>query len=498
MATVIFEKSRALSEFIVLPGYVPKDYSPGRIELSVPLTKYKEGEEPKIKLNAPFLSAAMQSVTGPEMAVAMARCGGLGVIYCSQTAQEQAEMIRKVKNFKAGFVEPETVGPGMLITQVTRLSEERGYHTFPVTDERGRFLGIIKRNDYNIDKHGHMSVKERMINADKIYFAYYDDVEDDLKKAHDLLTESHSSVLPILDRDGTLRYLVFRKDIDENLDNPNELVDGRKRYIVGAAVNTHDYESRAPLLAEAGADIFFIDTSQGFNDYLAETIQYLKNKYPDIPVVGGNIVTGDGFNFMVQNGADAVKVGMGSGSICITQEQIGVGLGQATAIMNVAEMRDKYCRETEIYVPIISDGGVMISKDILVSIALGADAVMMGKYFAGCDESPTEVQERMVTDEKGRRIMMKVKPYWGEGSSKAKQWMLKRYDHAIFEEGIEDYVFYQGLLKKHFSSALAQLKDGIRKSGSRNIQGLHKNANVQIISQMSLKEGKPHGLVEHQ
>lgn len=497
---IIESPSRALSEYdiqehILLPSHIPTDFTTDKVALVTSLIKNNPSDSP-FRLNIPIVSAAMQAVTGPKMAIAMAKLGGIGVIFCSQLPEREAEMVKAVKDYKAGFVVPDTVSPDTKIEELIKLAEEKGYSTFPVVNN-GRLVGYITKNDYHKERHRHLSVRDRMIPFDldrekgKVVFAFEDEINGDLHKAREILIESHHGSLPIVDRSGALKFVVFKKDIDEHLENPLELVDAQKRYLVGAAINTRDYKERVPLLVKAGADVLFVDTSQGYTDFVAETLHFVTKEFPNIPVVAGNIVTKEGFLFLVNNGAHAVKVGMGPGSICITQEQIGVGRGQATAIHEVANARDEYFRETGIYVPIIADGGIVIAKDITVALALGADSVMAGRYVAGCDESLTEVRviTRIVD---GKQQEFREKPYWGEGSAKAKNWQEKRYGHASFEEGIEGFVPCVGSLKTHLQQALAKIKDGMRKAGCRSIRELHEKAVLQVISDGSIKEGRVH------
>lgn len=499
---IIESPSRALSEYelqehVLLPSHVPTDFTADKVTLATPLIKNNPSDSP-FRLNIPVVSAAMQSVTGPRMAIAMAKMGGLGVIFCSQPPEKEAEMVKAVKDYKAGFVVPDTVPPTMKILDLVKLSGDKGYSTFPVSDN-GKLIGYITKNDYHKERHRHLAVKDRMMTFNlsreksRVIFAFEDEINGDLHTACDILIESHHSSLPIVDRNGALKYVVFKKDIDEHLENPLELVDTKKRYTVGAAINTHDYKVRIPLLIEAGADVLFIDTSQGYTDFVKETLEYATKEFSAIPIVAGNIVTKEGFRFLVESGAHAVKVGMGPGSICITQEQIGVGRGQATAIKEVAEERDKYFAETGIYIPIIADGGIVIAKDITVALALGADAVMVGRYLAGCDESPTEIRVITRTVD-GQAREFREKPYWGEGSAKAKQWQEKRYGHSSFEEGVEAFVPSAGPLKTHLEQALLKIKDGMRKAGCRSIRELHETAVLQVVSEGSIREGRVHDI----
>lgn len=475
------EPSRTLMEFRLLPGLTTEDTTQLNISLRTPLV-YSEDEDQTIYLNIPIVAAAMQSVSGVQMAIELAKLGGTAFIYCSQTIQQQAEMIRKIKKHKAGFVSPKTVSLETPISEVFELTRQRGYNTFPVVDGSNRLLGIITKNDYDVKPHGDRPVKERMIPREQLTVGI--DI-DDIKEANTLLRETHQSILPIVDKQDHLLYLVFRKDIRNHLDNPNEVLDPHKRYIASAAVNTHDYEKRVPALVEAGVDVLAIDASDGFSVFQARTLQWIQSHFPDTPVIGGNIITAEGFDFLAEHGARAVKVGMGGGSICITQEQKGTGRGLATAIIKVAEARDKYFKQTGKYIPLIADGGIVNSKDVIIALALGADYVMMGRYFARMDESPTE----KVTI---RNQVMK--PYWGEGSARARDWKELRYQQAMFVEGVEGFVQYAGKLRDNLPETLSKIKAAISSVGAVNIRELHEKAELEVVSALSIREGQVHDI----
>jgi len=484
--------SRRLQEYLLLPGKIPKGISTNEIDLSSPLTRYDRGDKPKLRLNIPILSASMQAVTGPEMAIEMAELGGAGVIYCSQPIEEEANMVRRVKSHKAGFVVPYVLSPQTPIGEVQRRVEERGFSTFPITEDgmsNGKLVGYLTKNDFDPRLHSGLKVVDRMIPVENVSHAMLKDVTDDkgdldLNKANELLRECHHGSLPILGGDGRLCYVVFKRDVEEHLKNPLELVDDRKRFICGAAINTHDYAERAKAVVDAGADFLVIDTSQAYSEYVEDCLRYSKKNLQGIPVIAGNVVTKEGFEFLVENEADGVKVGMGSGSICITQEQINVGLGQATAIIEVAKARDELFKEKGVYVPIVSDGGISRTGDITMALALGADSVMVGRFLAGTEESRSARVTHHVTID-GRTVQEIVKEYWGEGSNRARDWSRFRYGHTDFEEGIETYVSYVGPLRDYLLPSLTMVRDGIRKAGGKNIKELHKKAVVQVLSSLS-------------
>ncbi len=487
------EVSRTLQEYLILSGYISEGLGPDEVDLSTYLTRYKRGEEKSsMVMNIPILSAAMQCVTGPEMAISLARLGGLGVVPRSQTIENQAQMISDVKGYKAGFVTPETVLPEVPLEDVQRRMETTGYSKFPVVNPQGKLLGVITDNDFDPELHLNKSLttRDRMISVERLGVAYDDEIGGDIKEANRRLRDGHHSVLPIIDRHGKLLSLVFKKDWKMHERHPNELLDDEKRYKVGAAIDTHDYEERAPALVEAGVDVLFIDSSQGYTDYQIKALNYVKGIYPDIYVVCGNVVTGDGFEFLAKAGADAVKVGMSSGYGCITKEQIGVGRGQATAVKEVANARSSYFNETDMYVPIISDGGVIVAKDVPIALALGADSVMVGSYVSGCDESPPPVQEIEVEVEGIGPLMIRVKPYWGEASRRGMEWMQGRYGHSSFKEGVETWVPYYGPLDSHLGDALSKIRDGMRKAGCRNIEELHEKVRLELLSSLSIKKSR--------
>ena len=480
---VRFEPSRTLTEFRLLPGLTTPEAAIGRVSLGTPLV-HRPDRDDVVALKLPAVAAAMQSVSGVEMGIELARLGGVAFIYCSQSIEDQAAMVRRIKSHKAGFVEPRTIGPDLPLCEVDLLRKEAGFSTFPVVANDGRLLGLITRRDYDVRSHGQLPACERMIPRDQL------DVGvriTSLEEANGLLIEGHRSVLPIVDEDDQLLSLVFRKDIEDHLDNPDQVVDARKRLIAVAAINTHDYAERVPALVEAGVDVVGIDASDGHTVHQRTTIEWIRSEFPKIPVIGGNVITEAGFAFLVESGAGAVKVGMGGGSICITQEQKGTGRGLATAVMEVAAARDRYREKTGIYVPLIADGGVVYSKDVVIALALGADAVMMGRYFARMDESPTDKM----------RISGRVmKPYWGEGSARARAWSPARYNQAGFLEGVEGFVEYAGKLKENLPELASKLRAAMASCGCSTIDELHEKAELELVSALSIREGKVHDIIQ--
>ena len=449
-------------------------------------------EEPPISINIPMVSAVMQAVSNDTMAIALAREGGISFIYGSQTPDAQAQMVRNVKSYKAGFVVSDSnLRPDATLQDVLDLYEKTGHSTVAVTDDgtgTGKLLGIVTDKDYRVSR---MDPSEKvssfMAPMEKLYFVYED---TSLKTANDIIWEHKLNALPIVDREGRLKYFVFRKDYSTHKANPLECIDSHKRYMVGAGINTRDYAERVPKLVEAGVDVLCIDSSEGFTEWQKITIDYIREKYGDSVKVGaGNVVDADGFRFLAECGADFVKVGIGGGSICITREQKGIGRGQATALLEVARERDRHFEETGIYIPVCSDGGIVHDYHITLALAMGADFVMLGRYFSRFDESPTE---------KVRINGNYYKEYWGEGSNRARNW--QRYDlggaaKLSFEEGVDAYVPYAGSLKDNVGATLGKVRSTMCNCGVLTIPELQKNARLTVVSSTSIIEGGSHDVI---
>lgn len=509
---IISEPSRTFMEYRFLPGETVKDCTPDNISLRIPLTKFTKErgiESAKIILNVPFLSAAMQSVTGAELAIVLAQNGGIGVHYCSQAIEEQARKVREVKDEKAGFVKPNTLFPDDTVRDAFIRAKDKNHSIYPIADKDGMLLGSININYLkNVDMDTKLSdvmrkfipetmenichsIRERKISDKEIIkiireYIPFAQAGINLKEAYKILEDSNSKFIAIVGRNNKLDSLVFRKDIYRHLSHPNELVDSNQRYMSAAAINTHDYEKRVPALVDAGVDLLVVDSSDGHTQWQKECIQFCKRQYSHIPIMGGNIITAEGFKYLVEAGADAVKVGMGGGSICITQEQKGTGRGQADVVKEVSKARDDYFNDTGTYIPIISDGGHAFAKDMTMALAFGADAVMCGRVFVGCEESnaPFKSEDK------------KFKQYWGEGHSRAKAWRQERYGQISFDEGVDGFVPFVGKLKENvLDDVTHKMKSTMITCGCCNIQELHENARVQLVSELSIKEGKPHDII---
>ncbi|MGD9569386.1 MAG: IMP dehydrogenase [Sedimentibacter sp.] len=492
MAIIINEPSRTFGEYLLLPNLTTKDCIVENVDLSTPICRFKKGEEPEIKLNIPFSSAIMQSVSDNNMAIALAKNGGISFIYCSQSIESEAAMVRKVKKYKAGFVISDSnLTPDNTLQDVLELKQRTGHSTMAITDDGtsdGRLLGIVTSRDYRITRDPlDKKVKEFMTPWESLIVGHEGIT---LPEANDIIWQNKLNALPIVDENSNLVYMVFRKDYSEDKENPRSLLDSQKRYIVGAGINSRDYKERVPALVESGADILCIDSSEGFSEWQSDTIKWIKGKYGDKVKVGaGNVVEKEGFNYLADAGADFIKIGIGGGSICITREQKGIGRGQASAVMDVAAARDEYFEKNGIYVPICSDGGIVLDYHITLALAMGADFVMLGRYFAGFDESPTS---------KIKYGNGYVKEYWGEGSNRARNWA--RYDLGgkaglQFEEGVDSYVPYAGKLDDGLGSTLHKVKSTMCNCGAKSIKDLQHNVKLTVVSATSLTEGGAHDVI---
>ena len=490
MAFIYSEPSHTFSEYLLIPGYTSEECIPDRVSLKTPLVKYRKGqEECPITLNIPMTSAIMQSVSNDSLAIALAKEGGLSFIFGSQSIESQAEMVRRVKNYKAGFVvSASNLTPDHTLADVLELKAANGFSTVAITHDgtaTGKLLGIVTSRDYRVSRmspgdkvSSFMTPREKLITAP---------AGTTLKQANDIIWDHKLNSLPIVDENDHLMYFVFRKDYSSHKANPNELLDDEKRFLVGAGINSRDYAQRVPALLEAGADVVCIDSSEGYTCWQAKTIAWVREHYGNSVKIGaGNVVDRDGFRFLAESGADFVKVGIGGGSICITRETKGIGRGQATALIEVAAARDEYFEETGIYVPICSDGGIVHDYHMTLALAMGADFLMLGRYFARFDESPTP------------KVLVNgsyMKEYWGEGSNRARNW--QRYDlggssKLSFEEGVDSYVSYAGSLHDNVEASLYKVKSTMCNCGFINIPDFQKGAKLTLVSAVSIVEGGAH------
>ncbi|MCI7097473.1 MAG: IMP dehydrogenase [Lachnospiraceae bacterium] len=492
MAIYINEPSHTFNEYLLIPGYSSSECIPANVSLKTPLVKYKAGEKPAIELSIPMISAIMQSVSDDKLAVALAKSGGVSFIYGSQSIESEAAMVARAKGYKAGFVPSDSnIRPDATLSDILKLKEKTGHSTVAVTDDgtsQGKLLGIVTSRDYRISRMDSATkVSEFMTPLEKMVTAKEG---TSLSEANDIIWDNKLNSLPIVTDDGRLTAFVFRKDYAEHKENPDEMLDQHKRYVVGAGINTRDYRERVPALLEAGADVLCIDSSEGFSEWQKLTIEYIRSTYGDRVKVGaGNVVDKEGFLFLAECGADFIKVGIGGGSICITRETKGIGRGQATALIEVCKARDEYFEKTGVYIPVCSDGGIVYDHHITLALAMGADFVMLGRYFARFDESPTE------------KLFINgnyVKEYWGEGSNRARNW--QRYDlggatKLSFEEGVDSYVPYAGPLKENVSKTLSKVRSTMCNCGALSIKELQQKAKITLVSATSIVEGGAHDVI---
>ena len=492
MAKLINEVSHTFDEFLLIPGHTTKKCTPDNVSLKTPLVRYKKGTKPSLTINIPMVSAIMQSVSGDRLAVALAAEGGVSFIFGAQSIESQAEMVKRAKAYKAGFVPSDSnIKPDATLKDVLELKEKTNHSTMAVTEDgtgTGKLLGIITSRDYRISRtpltakvSSFMTPLEKLITAK-------DGIS--LSEANDIIWDHKLNTLPIIDKKGNLKSFVFRKDYETHKDHPNELLDEHKRYIVGAGINSRDYKERVPALVEAGVDILCIDSSEGYSDWQKETLEWIHKKYKGKVKCGaGNVVDGEGFRFLADAGADFIKVGIGGGSICITRETKGIGRGQASALMDVCKARDEYFKKKGIYVPICSDGGIVYDHHITLALAMGADFAMLGRYFARFDESPTD------------KVMINgtyYKEYWGEGSARARNW--QRYDMGgqsklAFEEGVNSYVPYAGALKDNVRLTTHKIKSTMCNCGATSISEFQKKSKITLVSSTSITEGGAHDVL---
>ena len=493
MAHFYKEPSRTLNEYLLVPGYTSKEMTVDNVSLRTPIVKYRKGEEePALSANIPLVSAIMQAVSDDKMAVALAKEGGISFIFSSQSIEDQAAMIRRAKAYKAGFVVSDSnLRPDQTMQDVLDLKARSGHSTIAITEDgtsEGKMVGLVTSRDYRVSRMDPSTpISEFMTPFEKLITA-----KDGctLSEANDILWEHKLNALPVVDEEQRLAYFVFRKDYDAHKKNANELLDPHKRYVVGAGVNTRDYEERIPAVVEAGADVLCIDSSEGYSEWQGETLAWVHEKYGDSVKIGaGNVVDKEGFRYLAEAGADFIKIGIGGGSICITREQKGIGRGQATAVIEVAEARDEYFKETGIYIPICSDGGIVYDYHMTLALAMGADFLMLGRYFARFDESPTN---------KLNINGNYVKEYWGEGSSRARNW--QRYDlggdpRMKFEEGVDSYVPYAGSLHDNVNLSLTKVKSTMCNVGALSLEDLRENARLTLVSATSIVEGGAHDVI---
>jgi len=492
MAHYLPDVSHTFSEYLLVPGYTDETCIVDNVDLTTKITKYSKEKPDALTINIPMVSAVMQSVSDDNLAVALAKEGGLSFIYGAQTIESQVDMVKRVKAYKAGFVVSDSnIAPEATLQDEVDLLNKTGHSTMAVTEDgtaTGKLVGVITSRDYRLSK---MSldtlVKDVMTPFSKLTCALEGTT---LSQANEIIWEHKLNALPIIDKEQHLVSFVFRKDYSSHKDNPNELLDEHKRYCVGAGINTRDYQKRIPALVDAGVDILVIDSSEGYTVWQKRVIEWVRATYGDKVKIGaGNVVDAEGFKFLADCGADFVKVGIGGGSICITRETKGIGRGQASALIDVAAARDQYYKQTGVYVPVCSDGGIVYDYHITLALAMGADFVMLGRYFARFDESPSN--KALINGHY-------VKEYWGEGSNRARNW--QRYDlggdaKLSFEEGVDSYVPYAGALKDNVQLTVYKVKSTMCNCGVKSIPQFHDDAKLTLVSATSIVEGGAHDVM---
>ncbi len=424
MAFYYEEPSRTFNEYLLVPGHTPADCIPAKVSLKTPLVRYRKNEEEcPLSLNIPMVSAIMAAVSDDRMAVALATEGGLSFIYGNQTIEDQAAMVFRVKQHKAGFVVSDaTLSPDMTLAQVLQLKEATGHSTMPVTDNAqatGKLLGVVTERDYRLSRMSlDAKVADFMTPREKLIVA---PAETSLKEANDIIWDHKLNSLPLVDAEDHLVYMTFRQDYDSHKDNPLEMLDEEKRYIVGAGINSRDYAERVPALVEAGADVLCIDSSEGFSDWQKMTIEWVREHYGnDVKIGAGNVVDREGFRFLAD---------------------------------------------------------------------MGADFVMLGRYCARFDESPSN------------KVVVNgtyMKEYWGEGSARARNW--GRYDlggkkSLSFEEGVDSYVPYAGSLKDNIAVTLLKIRSTMCNCGALSIPEFRDKAKLTLVSSTSIVEGGAHDVL---
>ncbi len=437
-----------------------------------------------ITLNIPIVAAAMDTVCEAGLAIALAREGGLGFIHKNMSMEEQAAEVDKVKRSESGMiVNPITLPPNEVIGKALEVMERFSISGIPITDENNKLVGILTNRDLRFHRNLNLKISEVMTRENLITVP----PGTDLEQAKDLLHENRIEKLPIVDENGELCGMITVKDIMKKIKHPNACKDEGGRLRVGAALGvTEDMLERARLLVEAEVDVLVIDSSHGHHEGVLNSVKKIKHKYPDVPLVAGNVATKKGAEALIEAGADAVKVGIGPGSICTTRVVTGVGVPQATAVMECAEVCGKHD------IPLIADGGIKYSGDITKALACGADSIMIGSLFAGVRESPGE----MVLYE-GRSYKL----YRGMGSIEAmKKGSGERYFQGndamkkFVPEGIEGRVPYKGELAETVYQLVGGLRAGMGICGTKNIEELKKNARFVQITNAGFSESHPHSV----
>ena len=489
-ATQIFVKNPACvaytyDDLIVMPGHI--HFGVGDVDISSKLTK-------NIQLNVPFVSSPMDTVTEHQMAITMALQGGIGIIHSNLTIEEQAAEVRKVKKYKNGFIlDPVCLSPDSTAEDAMKMKSQKGFSSFPITDNGrigGKLMGIISNRDTGFIEDRNIKVKEFMTPRDKLVVAQ-DGVS--LQEANEILKTSKKGKLPVVNENDEIVALIARTDLQKHKDNPLASKDKvNKQLLVGASIGTRPQDKeRAAALVEAGVNVIIIDSSQGDSIYQIEMIEHLKSKYPDVDVIAGNVVTPSQANHLIQAGADGLRVGMGIGSICTTQEVCAVGRAQASAVYHVSKFAKKFG------VPVIADGGVKSTGHITKALCLGAGCVMMGSMLAGTDESPGEYFYQ---------DGVRLKRYRGMGSLEAmnaggdKRYVWDEGATVVkVAQGVSGAVQDKGTLRRYIPYLMQGVGHGLQDAGIASVKEAHEKLyagklRFEIRSPSAQKEGGVHGL----
>ena len=470
--------SLTFDDVLIVPGYT--EVLPNETDVSVQLT-------PQIRLNIPILSAAMDTVTEARLAIALAREGGMGIIHRNMPPEAQAAEVEKVKRSQSGMiVEPISLSPDALLGKAEEIMSTYHISGVPIT-ENGKLVGILTNRDIRFveAEEYRLPVSEFMTGAEDLITAR---VGISAKEAKDILQKHRIEKLPLIDEYGMLKGLLTVKDIQKARDYPNASTDSQGRLLVGAAVGVgKDLETRVDLMVKAGVDVITIDTAHGHSRGVLEAVRRIKSTWNDLPVIAGNVVTAEGAEALIESGANAIKVGVGAGSICTTRVISGAGMPQVSAIFECAQVAKRYG------VSVIADGGIKFSGDIVKAIVAGGNAVMLGSMLAGLEEAPGEV---MLYE--GRRF----KEYRGMGSLAAmKGYGVDRYatgqngSGKLVPEGIEGRVPYKGSLGEYVYQLVGGLRSGMGYAGAASLEDLRTRTRLTRITNAGLIESHPHDVI---
>jgi len=475
----------AYDDVIILPGYI--DFSVSDVNIKSKLTK-------NILLNTPIVSSPMDTVTEHKMAIQLALQGGIGIIHCNNTIEEQVEHIKKVKRFQNGFItNPVLLSPEQPISEVYRIKKQYGFSGIPITKNgcmNSKLLGMVSFRDVDF-------VKDKTTSIENVMLTDFITIEEDssLEDAYQCLKESKRSRLPVIDKNFNLKSLICRKDLANRREYPKASKNIiTNQLLVGASVTTHlNTHKRIDALIKSGVDVLVIDSAQGNSLYQIQTIKYIKKKFPNIDVIAGNIVTMKQAKNLIDAGADALRVGMGIGSICTTQEVCGVGRSQATAVYKVSQ----YAKNFDI--PIIADGSIKNTGHIVKALTLGASTVMLGSMLAGTDDSPGEIIYKDGIRLKNYRGMGSIEAMKQTNSSER---YLAQNEKIKVAQGVSGTVITKGQIDTYIPYLVQSIKHGLQDIGSNTISKLHTMLNdgtieFEIRSISSMRDGSIHGLYDY-